>query len=110
MIRVAKALTAACVVLGTLSVPLMSWAQVTGAQAWPNRPIRLVSPFPPGGTTDQLARLVQPALSQSLGVPVVVVGVGRVRREGGAFCLAGLACAACLSERHLASSRVGCQG
>lgn len=72
MIHVAKALTAACVVLGTLSAPVMSWAQGAGAPAWPNRPIRLVSPFPPGGTTDQLARLVQPALSQSLGVPVVV--------------------------------------
>ena len=72
MVHVAKALAAACVVLGTLSAPVMSWAQTVGAQAWPNRPIRLVSPFPPGGTTDQIARLVQPALSQSLGVPVVV--------------------------------------
>ena len=72
MVDVAKALAAACVVLGTLSAPVMSWAQTAAAQAWPNRPIRLVSPFPPGGTTDQIARLVQPALSQSLGVPVVV--------------------------------------
>jgi tripartite-type tricarboxylate transporter receptor subunit TctC len=72
MVHVAKALAAACVVFGTLSAPVMSWAQAAGAQAWPNRPIRLVSPFPPGGTTDQIARLVQPALSQSLGVPVVV--------------------------------------
>ncbi|WP_237217094.1 Bug family tripartite tricarboxylate transporter substrate binding protein [Falsiroseomonas oryziterrae] len=43
------------------------------AQApWPSGPIRIVAPFPPGGSTDTLARLLQPVLSQSLGVPVVV--------------------------------------
>ena len=42
------------------------------AQNWPNQPVRIVVPFPPGGTTDQVARLLQPYLQQALGVPVVV--------------------------------------
>ncbi len=42
------------------------------AQAWPNGPIRLVAPFPPGGSADLLCRLLQNPLRASLGVPVVV--------------------------------------
>lgn len=60
------------------------------ADAWPNRPIRIVSPFPPGGTTDQLARLFAPHLTQSLGQQVVVenrsggggsIGTGQVAKS-----------------------------
>ena len=43
----------------------------TAAQ-WPTQPIRLVIPFPPGGTTDLIARLVQPHLQKALGVSVLV--------------------------------------
>jgi tripartite-type tricarboxylate transporter receptor subunit TctC len=42
------------------------------AQGWPSQTIRIVVPFPPGGTTDQVARLLQPYLQQALSVSVVV--------------------------------------
>ncbi|MGJ7486981.1 tripartite tricarboxylate transporter substrate binding protein [Variovorax sp. LT2P21] len=39
---------------------------------WPNRPIRIVVPYTPGGFTDQMARLVQIGLQQRLGQPVLI--------------------------------------
>jgi tripartite-type tricarboxylate transporter receptor subunit TctC len=51
---------------------------VVGAAAWaaekafPNRPLRYIVPFPPGGSTDIVARIVAAALSDNLGVQVVI--------------------------------------
>jgi tripartite-type tricarboxylate transporter receptor subunit TctC len=50
---------------GSLTMP--AWAQ-----AWPNRPIRLVVPFPPSGLIDVMARLVAPRLGQELGQSIVI--------------------------------------
>ncbi len=40
--------------------------------AWPDRPIKLVVPWPPGGSTDTVARIFQPKLSEILGKQVVI--------------------------------------
>ena len=54
--------------LGTLA-PLGTQAL---AQAWPAKPIRIILQFPPGGSTDVVARILGEAMSQSLGQPVLV--------------------------------------
>ena len=56
--------------------------------AWPNQTIRLAGPFPPGGTTGQVARLVAPHLQQSLGVSVIVENRGGASGTIGALAVA----------------------
>jgi tripartite-type tricarboxylate transporter receptor subunit TctC len=55
-------------------VALLILGVVTGgsAQTYPNKPIRLIVGFPPGGSTDITARLVGQKLSASLGQPLVI--------------------------------------
>src|SRR6188474_3836719 len=47
-------------------------AQASLAQNFPERPIRFFVPFPAGGSTDAVARAMQPALEKILGQPVIV--------------------------------------
>jgi tripartite-type tricarboxylate transporter receptor subunit TctC len=42
------------------------------AQAYPAKPVRIIVPFPPGGTTDLIARIVQPKFQEHLGQTVLI--------------------------------------
>ncbi len=47
-------------------------ARPARAQAWPDRPIRFINPWPPGGPADLIARPLAERLTQTLGRPVVI--------------------------------------
>jgi len=51
---------------------LALWTALGHAQSWPQRPVRLIVPFAPGGTTDALGRVFAHALGERLGQPVIV--------------------------------------
>ncbi len=58
--------------LAALSLLGLGTAIGSHAQAWPNKPIKIVVGFAPGGTTDVMARLMAQHLSESLGQSVVI--------------------------------------
>jgi tripartite-type tricarboxylate transporter receptor subunit TctC len=55
---------------------LAACACVASAQSWPSRPVTLIVPFPPGGSTDTAARLIGDAMRPALGQTVVIENVG----------------------------------
>jgi tripartite-type tricarboxylate transporter receptor subunit TctC len=57
--------------VGAVLASVIPWAPAQ-AQTYPDRPIRMIVPFSPGGTTDFLARIIQPKLQELLGQPVVI--------------------------------------
>lgn len=70
MVRAAPARLTRRAVLGAAGASLA--APAIAQQDWPNRAIRLIVPFAPGGSSDVLARLIQPGLGAALGQSVVV--------------------------------------
>lgn len=55
-----------------LSVMITFSLQGFAQSVYPNKPVTLVIPFPPGGGTDSIARMIQPKLAELLGVSVVI--------------------------------------
>jgi tripartite-type tricarboxylate transporter receptor subunit TctC len=70
---------------------LIFLAGAVHAQSYPSRPVRVIVPFPPGGTTDIVARLVAERLGAALGQPAVIENRGGA---GGALGAAEIARAA----------------
>src|SRR3978361_403311 len=75
--------------LVALALIFLAGGTVAQAQNYPSRPITLVVPFPPGGSTDAAARIMGERMLSSLGQPIVIenvggaggsIGVGRVAR------------------------------
>jgi tripartite-type tricarboxylate transporter receptor subunit TctC len=51
-------------------------AMAAGAQEWPTKPVRFIVPYPPGGGTDVIARIVQSRLGETLGQQVIIENRG----------------------------------
>jgi tripartite-type tricarboxylate transporter receptor subunit TctC len=62
----------------------MLWAPGARAADYPSRPVMMMVPYPAGGTSDAIARLVAPPVSKTLGQPVLVENLGGVSGALGA--------------------------
>lgn len=67
-----------------LMAPAVSRGQGLGA-GFPDRPLRLIVPWPPGGSTDTIARIYQPRLAEMLGRPIVIDNRGGASGATGAI-------------------------
>jgi tripartite-type tricarboxylate transporter receptor subunit TctC len=63
---------------------LSLWTTCASAQSFPTKPIRIVVPFPAGGTTDIVARLVGQRMQESMGQPVLIENKGGAGGQIGA--------------------------
>lgn len=71
--------------LASVSAGLVLPAMARAQAPWPERPVRLIVPFPPGGSTDTIARIIQPQMSELLGRPLVIENRGGASGAVGAI-------------------------
>jgi tripartite-type tricarboxylate transporter receptor subunit TctC len=64
-----RALSALVPLLAAWGMPSLVHGQ---AQPWPNKPVKIVVPFPPGGAIDSMIRAMAPSLHTALGQPIVI--------------------------------------
>ena len=63
-------------IVAALCAAALLHASGAAAQSWPSKPIRLMVPFPPGGSTDIVSRIVAQKLSERLGQAIVIENRG----------------------------------
>ena len=73
-------------ILTALATVLLSAPWTVQAQGYPEHPIRFVVPYPPGGGTDVIARIVQGKLQAALGQNIVIDNKGGAGGVGGHRC------------------------
>ncbi|MFC7539167.1 tripartite tricarboxylate transporter substrate-binding protein [Siccirubricoccus deserti] len=78
-----------------LTAPALLAATGARAQGFPQRPVRIISPFTPGGGTDTTARVLAPGMGEFLGQPVIVEN-----RPGAAASLGAAAVAESPADGH----------
>lgn len=77
MKRLHLSIAAACAAALLVAAPAaLAQTGSTGAAAWPAKPVRIVAVFPPGGSVDQVARVLSAQLAQQLGQQFVVENKG----------------------------------
>jgi tripartite-type tricarboxylate transporter receptor subunit TctC len=59
-------------VAGAMAAPMLAQSRTAQAQNWPSGVIKIIVPFPPGGTVDPIARMAQPGLQERLGATVII--------------------------------------
>src|SRR5258706_12576714 len=59
-------------------MPVFAWAQAASHANFPNKPVRMIVPFPAGGPADIFGRGLAQGLSEQLGQPVIIENVGGV--------------------------------
>jgi tripartite-type tricarboxylate transporter receptor subunit TctC len=76
-----------------VAIALTVFAGIAGVQAqtYPSRPVTIISPFPPGGSTDTVARIMAERMRPLLGQPVIIENIGGA---GGSIAVGRLARAA----------------
>src|SRR2546429_4577703 len=59
----------------TMFIAGLAWAAPAPAQQYPSRVVTIIVPYPAGGPTDQLARMIAPALSEKLGKNFIIENI-----------------------------------
>src|SRR6202050_4076104 len=69
-------MTFARLLAAAIAAACLSLTGAASAQTYPERPVTMIVPFPPGGAPDAIARIIQDPMQKALGQPIVVENLG----------------------------------